>query len=86
MNQLKTQVQLLEQSLKWSEEQIRDLSKARDELRTADDAIRNRATALEQQVDTLRSTSDLWSSRGWQVLAGVLLALFGAVVGYLLKR
>lgn len=84
--QLKTQVQLLEQSQKWAEEQVRDLTKARDELRTADDQVRHRATVLEQQVDTLRSTSDLWSTRIWGLIQILLGATIGAVVTYLLKR
>jgi septal ring factor EnvC (AmiA/AmiB activator) len=84
--QLKTQVQLLEQSQKWAEEQIRDLTKARDELRAADDQVRNRATVLEQQVETLRSASDLWSTRVWQLGILLLTALTSGLVGYLLKR
>jgi predicted nucleic acid-binding Zn-ribbon protein len=77
--------QLREADRQLREEQAQsrdDIGKLREELAKVVTASAVNAT----DVIDLKKHREHWSQRAWQIGAGVLLAVIGGVIGYLLKR
>lgn len=90
---LSTEQKLLAQSLQQAVEANRtlreEMTKLRDEVQKLRDEVQKLQTAngvLRVEVDDLKKSRDTWGQRVWQIVAGVLLAIAGGVVGYYLKR
>jgi hypothetical protein len=86
VHQLTNQHAPLELEVEWSQAEVVAIGKTCDELRKADEDSRLRIALRERELDILKKSHDLWGNRGWQLVAGILLAVVGGVVGYFLKR
>lgn len=86
VNYLQMQEKLFAQKLEQTQDTLgahtADVVRYRDEVQKLQTAV----SILRAEVDDLKKSRDTWGHRGWQIAAGVLLAVVGGVVGYLLKR
>lgn len=58
----------------------------REDVRTQLEAVRHRLTLLERETADIKESRQSWGQRLWGLLAGLILALAGGMVGYFLKR
>ncbi len=63
-----------------------ELSKLRDEFAAFRVSVSSDTAVHTTELTELKKHREHWSQRAWQVGAGVLLAVVGGVIGYLLKR
>jgi undecaprenyl pyrophosphate phosphatase UppP len=59
---------------------------ALEEVKTAGQKAAIEAAVVVHRVTELEKHRELWSLRWWQIGLGILVAVVGGVIGYLLKR
>lgn len=80
------QVQSIQGDIKWQDANREQDAKALEEAKAADQKAAVETAVVVHRVGELEKHRDLWSLRWWQLGVGLLLAVVGGVIGYLLKR
>lgn len=86
VQRLVTQVEVLRGDVDWLDEQQTQDHKSHEELKAAVHRAEIQTAVMARDLEELKKHREHWSQRAWQIGIGLLLAVVGGVIGYLLKR
>ncbi len=86
VHRLVSQLEAVSADVKRLERQREQDYKSHEELKTAVHRAEIQAAVMARDVEDLKKSRESWGQRTWQLGIGLLLAVVGGVIGYLLKR